>query len=85
MRPDLMQPAIQVDGEAMSAGTPPLPPPVYSRDAAVAHYFYHQCGPGGGVPRSMMMAGGLPPRRPRDRIPVVVHGPAGRLLPSRCE
>ena len=84
VRPDVMQPATQVDGEATSAGTPPLPPLAYSRGAAAAHYFYHQCGPGGGMPR-LMMVGGLPPRRPRDRIPVVVHGPAGRLPPSQCE
>ena len=64
--------------EAMSAGTPPLPPPLHSGDAAAAHYFYHQCGPGGGMPRSVMMAGGLPPRRPRDRTPVIAHGRAGR-------
>ena len=41
VRPDVMQPGARAYGEAMSAGTPPLPPPVYSGDAAAAHHLYH--------------------------------------------
>ena len=56
-----MQQGAQAYGEAMSAGTPPPHPPVFSGDAAAAHYFYHQYGPGSGMPRSMMTAVGPPP------------------------
>ena len=64
-RPDVMQPGTRDNGEAMGAGTPPLHPSVYSGDAAAAHYFYQQYGPGGGTPRSMLMCGSLPPKAER--------------------
>ena len=38
VRQGLMQRATQADG-SLSAGPPPLPSPVYSKDAAAAHYF----------------------------------------------
>ena len=59
-RPDVMQPGTRANGEAMGAG-----PSVYSGDAAAALYFYQQYGPGGGMPRPMLMVGSLPPKAER--------------------
>ena len=55
------QPATSARTTGCAAGMPTLPPPVYSEDAAAAHFSYHHYDPGVGMPRSIMIASGLTP------------------------